>query len=156
MTDARWRDAFADVAHAGNHFSRAVQRFSDFPVGNPDAEYEAAMAFMHMMQSGHTSAEAALRRVLGILGEELPTGPESHARLIDRCSEAIEGGRPAIVSPALKGALNETRQFRHVAMHAYASLDRRKAQFAVEAAEVVVGRLETEIAAFREALDPTT
>ena len=154
MTDARWSDVFSDIAKAKKHFGRAVDRFPALPEGEADAAYDAEMAIMHMMLAGHTAAETALRRVLSILGEALPTGPDSHARLIDRCASAIPGERPALISPELKQALKETRQFRHVAMHTYDHLDRDKARFAIEAARIVVSRLEPEAAAFRDIIDP--
>ena len=145
---------FSDIAKANKHFSRAVDRFPVLPEGDADAAYDGEMAIMHMMLAGHTAAETSLRRVLGILGEALPTGPDSHARLIERCASPIPGGRAALISSGLMRALRETRQFRHVAMHTYDDLDRNKARFAIDAARIVASRLEPEIAAFRDAIDP--
>ncbi|MDQ3560186.1 MAG: hypothetical protein M3453_13580 [Pseudomonadota bacterium] len=154
MTDRRWKYVFSDAGYAAKHFTRAIEVYSRPAPASDEEDYISSMGFMHMMQSGHTSAEAALRRVLGIVNEELPIGPDTHARLIDQCAEPIYGTRPAMVSSELRDALRETRRFRHVAMHGYDLLDRGKARHAVEAAKVVASRLEPEIAAFRDAIDP--
>lgn len=57
--------------------------------GNPESDdealetadldaYRARMALQHAMQAAHTSLEGGLKRILEILGEDPPSGPQSH------------------------------------------------------------------------------
>lgn len=75
--------------------------------------YSFQMGFMHAMQSGHTSMEMALLRILDICGEEAPTGLRWHADLIARVTHAV-GNRQAILGTEAAVAANETRQFRSI------------------------------------------
>jgi hypothetical protein len=73
--DARWHDVDAEIAAAVRHFSGAVQLYALGGFSGEDLKsYQASMALMHAMQSGHTSMEGALLRILSILGETRPTG----------------------------------------------------------------------------------
>jgi hypothetical protein len=45
-------------------------------IDQEDDKYGFEMGFMHAMQSGQTSMEAALLRILDLCGEEAPTGPD--------------------------------------------------------------------------------
>ena len=75
MSDARWADVEADIASAIRHFGNAVELYCEGGFEGDDlSSYRASMALMHAMQSGHTSAEAGLMRILQTLGEEHPTG----------------------------------------------------------------------------------
>lgn len=92
MSDARWTEIDDDVAAAAEHFGRAVELFAvgGFKRDGLDG-YTARMAFMHAMQSGHTSLESALVRILGLLNEEAPSGREWHADLVRRAGKAVAG-----------------------------------------------------------------
>ena len=83
MTDARWFEVDEDIAAAIQHFAMSADLFAagDFDGDGIDA-YRARMALMHAMQSGHTSLESALVRILDLLGEEAPSGRDWHADLI--------------------------------------------------------------------------
>jgi hypothetical protein len=94
------------------------------------------------------------RSILAARSEEPPSGDDWHARLIARCSAPVEHARPAVISSELRHALDETRQFRHVAMHVYEHFDRPKAEFAIAAAKIVLRRLKAEIRAFQDLIDP--
>ena len=108
---------------------------------------------MHAMQAGHTSIEAALQRLLAILDEPVPAGGDWHADLIRRASIVVPGERPAILSGALADALDETRRFRHVAIHTYDAFQSERALPAIDASRVVVRLLRAELEAFRSRLD---
>lgn len=154
MSDGRWLDVEADLAAAVRHLSNGVLLYEAGGFDAPGLDgYRAAMAFMHAMQSGHTSLEAALLRVLDIVGEEAPTGARWHADLVRRAA-AVAATRPAILSAGLAAAVDETRQFRNLATRGYDSFVPRKALDAVEAARAIVLALAGEIAAFRRAVDP--
>ncbi len=122
-------------------------------IDQEDDKYGFEMGFMHAMQSGQTSMEAALLRILDLCGEEAPTGPRWHADLMARASGAV-GARPAIFGAEASKAASETRQFRGIAAHAYDNFDRTRAVPAVVSAAVLASLLPAEIARFRQAVDP--
>lgn len=156
MSDARWFEVDEEIAAAVTHFRMSVELFA---AGGFDGDgigaYRARMGLMHAMQSGHTSLESALVRILGLLGEEAPTGRDWHADLIRRVSREI-GGRPAILSSDLARAVGETRRFRHVAMRGYGSFDVELSRPSVLAAGVIVGGIGPAIASFRATIDPAS
>lgn len=79
MSDARWLDVEDDLANAEAHFRNAGALHAAGGFDEPGlVGYRNSMALMHSLQSAHTSAENALRRVLLILGEELPAGEDWH------------------------------------------------------------------------------
>ena len=155
MTDARWFEIEQDVAAASEHFRRSAEIYG--AGGFDDASldgYKARMALLHAMQSGHTSLESALLRVLDLLGEAAPSGVDWHADLVMRVSRDI-AGRPAILSPEVATAAGETRRFRHVAMKSYGSFDIERAHPAVRAAGILARHFGADIAAFKRLIDPS-
>ena len=154
MSDARWFEVDADTAAAIEHFSQSVRLFT---LGGFDGEsldaYRARMAFMHAVQSGHTSLEAALVRILDLLGEDAPTGRDWHADLLKRVAHDIPG-RPAILPQDVAKAANETRRFRNVAMRSYGGFDPVLARPAVMAADLIAQHLQDAVTAFRGQMDP--
>ncbi len=154
MSDARWFEVDQDVAAGMLHFRRSAELYAANGFEREGLEgYRAQMAFMHAMQSGHISVEAALVRILDMLGEERPTGSDCHATLIGRLS-ASSSGRPALLDAVLAAALQETRRFRHVAMRSYGQLRPEAARPAVQAAGIVVGQLQDAVQEFRAVIDP--
>ena len=155
MSDARWIEVEADVGSAVEHFSRAVEIFEAGGLDGFDLEsYKSRMALLQAMQAGHTSLEAALERLLGLIGEEKPVESGSyHADPIRRVSLPIEGVRPAILPGPVARAADETRRFRHVARKAYAGFEPPRTEPAVAAARVIEDALPSAIAAFRAAMD---
>jgi hypothetical protein len=112
------------------------------------------MSFLHAMQSGHTSAESALRRVLRIAGDEIPIGKNWHEQLIDLCARPVAGRRPAILGPDLAASAHETRSFRHWAMHGYdAEFAMTRAEPAVRAAAELAHSLRPALERFRADLE---
>jgi hypothetical protein len=154
MSDARWFEVDEDVAAAVKHFGMSVDLFAAGGFEGDDlGAYRARMALMHAMQSGHTSLESALVRILDLLGEEAPSGREWHADLIKRVSCEIPG-RPAILPPDLTRAVGETRRFRHIAMRSYGSFDMELSWPSVLAAGVVARNIGPAIASFKAVIDP--
>jgi hypothetical protein len=155
MSDARWIEIERDAAAAAQHFARAaaLNNLGGFDAAGLEG-YRAQMAFLHAMQSGHTSLESCLLRILEILGEEAPTGPNWHADLIQRVSSARPGARPAILTGAMATAADETRRFRAVATRAYDSFDPGRAGPAVTAAQLLAKELTAAVTQFRDSLDP--
>ena len=153
MSDARWIEIDAAVASAARHFSGAAQIFDAARPGRGLRAYVTEMAFMHAMQAAHTSLESALVAILGLFGEEPPSGAQWHADLIRRVAQGVDA-RPPVLPDALAAAANETRQFRHVAARAYDDFDWERAGRAVTAARRLAAELPEAIRHFRNAADP--
>ena len=154
MSDARWFEVDADVTAATWHLARSAELYDAGGfAGECLNAYRARMAFMHAMQSGHTSLESALLRMLDLLGEEAPSGRDWHADLIQRASRPIPG-RPAILPASVAQAANETRRFRHVALRNYGGFDPVLARPAVQAARLLADELPGAVAMFRRSVDP--
>lgn len=115
--------------------------------------YRNRMALMHSMQSGSTSLEAALERLLERTGEQKPVGTDPHAALLRRFSKRSNGSRPALLDIALFSALDEARRFRHLARKSYDDLDVNRARPALNAAKLIVAEMETAISTFKTALE---
>lgn len=113
------------------------------------------MAFMHAVQSGHTSLEGLLLRILDILKEERPSGDRWHRDLIRRACRKLTGSaaRPAILSEPLYEAIDETRRFRNLAVRNYDRFRIEKAAATVSAARVIADGLANEITLFMKAID---
>jgi uncharacterized protein YutE (UPF0331/DUF86 family) len=158
VSDARWADVESDLAAATLHFSNALQLYAQggFDSKNHLEKYARGYALMHAMQSGHTSAEAAMRRILDILREDRPTGEDWHKALIARLAKPLTGehARPALFSHEVAIDLYETLGFRHRAMHSYGDFDASKAEPAIEAAARLKDNLPAAVASFRETVDP--
>jgi len=151
MSDARWSDIDQAVASAVRHFAGAAAIFPQLATASD--RYLTEMAFLHAMLAGQTSLEAALVRVLDLLGEAAPTGARWHADLIARARRSL-GERPAILTGDAGAAAEETRRFRSIAAHAYDNFDESRAVLAVKSAAVLVSALPSEIERFRQAIDP--
>jgi hypothetical protein len=89
-----------------------------------------------------------------MLGEERPVGDNWHADLIKRVAASLPGRRPAILSVRLAHAADETRRFRHRAMHTYNDFQASEAAPTIEAAELLATNLAAEIRTFKEIIDP--
>jgi hypothetical protein len=154
VNDTRWSDVSTDLAAARWHLSNAIRLFDQGGLTGDDLEaYRQQMALLHAMQSGYTSLEAGLLRVLQILGEAQPAGPDWHAALIRRvCRHGP--GRPAIFEADLCRDLEMLRAFRHVATHVYDAFDSSRASLAVDAARRAEPQIEDQFARFVAVIDP--
>jgi uncharacterized protein YutE (UPF0331/DUF86 family) len=168
MSDARWADVEDDIKNASVHFIMATRLFDAGGLAPFDPEgmaelqdiesYKSKMAILHAMQSAHTSLEAALKRILQILGEEEPTGDQSHADLIKRVRKAITmpgRERPAILPDDVAQDADETRRFRHSAAHDYNNFDPSRATPSIDAARRLGQKLKLSIDEFRAVVDPS-
>lgn len=158
MTDARWVEVEDDVVSACRHFRNAARLYDEGGFEDKGLNgYKSAMALQHAMQSGHTSLEGALKRILEILDEELPSGANSHADLIKRVTRPIEvegHERPAILSGGVARDVDESRRFRHRATHDYDSFEAERAEPAIEAARRLAESLGPAVEAFKTVIDP--
>jgi hypothetical protein len=133
VSDARWFEVDLDIRAAVDHFEKSIvlHQKGGFDDSGIDG-YRAEMALMHALQSAHTSLESGLLRILEILGEERPVGENWY----------------------LADAANETRRFRHRAMHNYDSFEVQQSSRTIEAAKALAGGLAAEILAFKTTIDP--
>jgi hypothetical protein len=158
VSDARWIEIDDDIEAACRHFGNAGRLFDEGGFDAQDlAGYRARMALLHAMQAGHTSLEAGLKRILALLGEEVPTGEQSHADLIRRVSRPVARpglARPAVLPTSIAADVDEPRRFRHRATHDYDNFDPALARPAIEAARRLALGLKPSIAAFRDRIDP--
>ncbi len=155
MSDARWIEIESDFRAACTHFTGAAELFD---AGGFDETglggYRTSMAFLHAMQSGHTSLEAGLVRILNLLGEESPQGEFWHRDLLRRVCTAVEG-RGAILPPDLCDHADETRRFRNVATRNYDNFAISRAEIAVDSARVLAARLQDCLSEFKIGIDPS-
>ena len=154
MSDARWIEIEGDFRAACTHFAGAVELFD---AGGFDetglSGYRTSMAFLHAMQSGHTSLEAGLLRILNLLGEERPQGEFWHRDLLRRVCRPVEG-RDAILPPDLCDHADETRRFRNVATRNYDNFQISMADPAVDAARFLAAHLLDCLSEFKTRINP--
>ena len=92
MTAELWGDIDHDLASAQKHFANGIALFrSERFVAQTNPDYYDEMAFLHTMQSGYTSFESALKRLFGLLQEDLPRGPRLARRAASACSSRHRG-----------------------------------------------------------------
>lgn len=158
MSDARWIEVEDDLDSACRHFENATKIYEEGGFDSPGLPgYKTRMALLHAMQSAHTSLEAALRRILAILGEEPPAGEQAPADLVKRVAKIITvpgHERPAILPPDVARDVDQTRRFRHRATHDYDNFDPGLAVPSLEAAGRLVKSLKPTIATFKQIIDP--
>ena len=120
LTSARWHDVRDELGTGIAHLDNACRLFDAFDMADDDLRaYANRMALMHAMQAGYTSIEAGLDRVLHLLGEERPQGPDWHKALLRRLASPLPEDRPAVISSELYRKLDDLRRFRHVAERTY-------------------------------------
>jgi hypothetical protein len=155
VTSARWHDVRDELKTGVAHLDSACSMFDEFSlVGDDLRAYANRMALMHAMQSGYTSIEAGLDRILQLLGEERPQGADWHKALLRRVASPLAEARPAVLSEELYRKLDDLRRFRHVASPTYDTFEPGQARPAVDAARYVVANLMTEVDAFQAQVDP--
>src|ERR1700738_358992 len=119
--------------------------------------YKSTSAFKQGMDAGYTALERAIEGILGILGEELPTGRDVHKVLLDRVTRPLTGdhARPAIFDERLKKNLLETLRMRYRVRHSsYDEFIPHLAEPSVDAARNIVARIRDAINEFKKKIDP--
>ncbi len=113
------------------------------------------MALMHAAQSGYTSLETAILRVMKILDEEPPSGPDWHAQLIARAARPLPGRRREIISLEMERSARKLRGFRHWAMHGYDTpFHAEDAADAIKAGRSLADLVEPAFEQFARSIDP--
>ncbi|KAJ8136291.1 hypothetical protein OY671_010496 [Metschnikowia pulcherrima] len=109
------------------------------------------------MDAGYTAVERAIEGILGILGEELPTGRDFHKVSLDRVTRPLTGdhARPAIFDERSKKDLLEALRMRHrVRYSSYDEFIPHLAEPSVDAARDIVARIRNAINEFKRKIDP--
>lgn len=156
MPSLVWSGAKEDIASAVGHFDKAT-RVLECEVISQDADlpqYVLNNAFMHALQSGHTSLEASLRKIFAIIDE--PTAgnvPNWHDPLVSQAF-ASNAERPAILPPRLRAFVDETRRARNLFTRGYDSFLPERAQATIDAAKELAVELEGAIDVFINAMEP--
>lgn len=154
MSDARWIEIEGDFQAACAHFAGAAELFDAGGFDEPGMDgYKATMALMHAMQSGHTSLESGLVRILHLLGEERPRGEFWHRDLLRRVCMPV-GDRGAVLPPDICEHADETRRFRNVATRNYDRFQLDAAEIAIASARVLAEELPECLREFRDRIDP--
>ena len=154
MSDARWIEIETDFQAACAHFAGAAELFDARGFDDPGMNgYKASMALMHAMQSGHTSLESGLVRILQLLGEERPQGEFWHRDLLRRVCMPV-GDRGAVLPPDICEHADETRRFRNVATRSYDRFQLDAAEIAIASARVLAEELPECLRVFRSRIDP--
>jgi hypothetical protein len=104
------------------------------------------------LHDAYCAAEKALERLVELVDGDVPQGRTFHRDLLRRAARAVDGVRPAIISPESEKSLAELLGFRHVFRHVYEGFDYRKAAPNVELAARAIPRLREEITAFAASL----
>ena len=158
MSDTRWSDVEADIEEALRHFGMALRIYEAGGFDDPDIEgYKSTSSFKHAMEAGYTAVERAVERILGILGEELPSGRDYHKALLDRVTRPLAGdhARPAIFDEKMKRDMLEALSMRHRVRHSsYDEFIPAKAEPTIDAARKIMSRIREAIAEFKKKVDP--
>ncbi len=114
--------------------------------GSPDrVELLAVSALLH---SFYTGIENTFKRIAVEIDGSLPTGPKSHAHLLNRMAQPY-GSRGPVISEGLFRRLGVYLNFRHVFRHAYSfDLNWDKMSGLVLQARETLSMVDTELRAF--------
>jgi hypothetical protein len=149
---ALWADVQRDLEaarkNAADLLARAEaleQRGAELPL---DLRFDREIAIGAMLHNCFGAMESALERLIEAVDGSLPTGRNYHAELIRRAAAPVPEVRPAVISMALAGDLQQLRQYRHAFRHAYGDYDYARAAENVPIAARAVPGLATEIEEF--------
>ena len=155
MSSAKWVLVERDFESAAKHFAMAsLIHEGGVPVQGNHQDYVTAGAFMHAVQSGHTSLENGLLRIFKTIGEAAPHDVgDLHDAVVRQAFEPVEGRGP-ILPTHLREVVDETRRARSLAMHAYERFTIDRADATAKAAHELSEALPDVLQAFIEQIDP--
>ena len=105
-------------------------------------------SLMHFFQTGYSSIESALMRLLIISGESLPIGDNKQRKVLTRAVSDYSDIRPAIISNKMEISLDILRVFRHSAIHNYESFVPESSELAQRSAKYVASNVQNEFQIF--------
>lgn len=155
MARTDWIEVKRDFESAIMHFkmSQEIYNKKDFETNNINT-YILKNALMHSMQSGYTSLENGLKRILKVIGENPPVGDNSHSDLLRRVSLEVPYSRPEIISQDFFEKADKVRRFRHVAVRSYDGFDPMECEDSVLAAKQLTEIMIDELNTFIDYIDP--
>ncbi|WP_103333186.1 hypothetical protein [Pseudotabrizicola formosa] len=144
--DARWILIKQDFASAAYHLKLACELYAspEFAAASTSDDIQTKaylMAFLHAMQSGYTSLENGLLRLLIVFDEARPTGGFWQKDLLSRVKIQV-GCRPPIFDETSHKHADELRRFRNLVMTGYSHLDLKHAVAAVTSASYMSQNLD--------------
>lgn len=110
--------------------------------------FDRQVLLMHCLASGYTSLESAIKRIMKLVGEDLPSGSSWHVELIQQAGMDLEDIRSPIFSEEVINHLYNLRGFRHVAFHNYSNFSATLAQPAIDSATYIAQSLKGHIDEF--------
>ena len=126
------------------------------PTSGPSDAGETIVAGYHL-HNLYNAFESVFRLVAAAFENDVPDATQWHRLLLERMGRAIEGVRPALLSPEAVVALDELRRFRHLFRHLYqAELDASGVATALRRAWQLQGMYKEEVGAFLSFLDGLT
>ena len=151
MNSPKWSLVERDFLSAARHFRKADEIYN----GDEHVdEYFRACAFMHAIQSGHTSLEAGFIRIFKALGEPLQHDVDNwHEAVVDQAFSDVSG-RGTILPAEMFADVCETRKARNLAVRGYDSFDMGLARRTAGVAGRLSLALPGELQKFIRRIDP--
>ena len=157
MNSPKWVLVERDFRFAARHFQMAAAIHGG-EAGEPGegrmGTYVLAGAFMHAVQSGHTSLEAGLLRIFKTLGESPPLDVDNwHEATVDQAFTDVPG-RGTVLPPELFADVAETRRARNLAVRGYDTFAMGKSEATARAAGRLAKALPDALQRFIRRIDP--
>ena len=157
MNPTKWILVERDFRSAARHFQMAAAIHGG-EAGEPGegrmGTYVLAGAFMHAVQSGHTSLEAGLLRIFKTLGESPPLDVDNwHEATVDQAFTDVPG-RGTVLPPELFADVAETRRARNLAAKGYDRFDMGAARATAMASGRLALALPDALSKFIRRIDP--
>ena len=154
MTSPKWVLVKRDFQSAAHHFRMAEAIHNGEASDERVGAYAQASAFMHAVQSGHTSLEAGFRRIFKVIGEPVPHDVDNwHEATVDQALADVDG-RGAILPPEMFADVDETRRARNLSVRGYDAFDMGKAEATAGAAGRLAKALPDALRRFIRRIDP--
>ena len=154
MNSPKWVLVKRDFQSASHHFHMAEEIHNDGPSDERKGAYVQAGAFMHAVQSGHTSLEAGFSRIFKLIGEPAPHDVDDwHAATVDQAFADVDG-RGAIFPSEMFADVAETRRARNLAVRGYDTFDMGKSEATARAAGRLAKALPDALQRFIRRIDP--
>jgi ribonuclease HepT-like protein len=112
----RIRQDLAEVERVADRVERAIQARRQ-PAAESDLLLDSAALNLHDF---YTGLERIFLHIASGVDQSAPSGPDWHRELLRQMSVDAPGLRPAVLSSATAGAIDEYLRFRHVVRHVYA------------------------------------
>ena len=134
MTSPKWVLVKRDFQSASHHFRMAAAIHNGEASDGRVGAYVQASAFMHAVQSGHTSLEAGFKRIFMVIGEPAPHDVGKwHEATVDQAFVDVDG-RGTILPSEMFADVAETRRARNLAVRGYDAFDMGRAEATAGAA----------------------